>query len=528
MWEFIKHMLSVSPMFTVAVVLGLGYLFGQINFFGFRFGVAGVLFAGLAIGAMGKEYAIPEIVSTLGLAIFVYTMGLQSGKSFFGNLRHRGYRSNLLAAIALILGSLAAFMLATLLKVPGDRIGGLFCGALTSTPALAAAVERAHNNQPAIAYSVAYPFGVIGVLIILQLARSFFKPAIQPELTSAIHTKNFNVKNPAVMGRTIEELMSLHPEPGFVVSRVQHNGKIDVASPSQVLYDGDVVLAVGDEDSLRVAEQIFGQPSEVQLQEDRSKIDFRRIFVSNRAVVGRRIQDLDLGKRFQCAITRIRRGDLDLVPNPEMRLDFGDRVRVVAERSRIDEISKFFGDSIRGTAELDYGSVGIGIVLGILAGMIPIPLPSGGHFLLGIAGGTLLVALILGYMERTGPITWSMPMSANLTLREIGLILFLATVGTRAGYSFIDTLRNEGVSLLLSGAAITFTVTFSSILVGYKLLRIPFDELAGIVSGIHTQPAVLASAIKQYETERPNVGYASVYPVATVLKIILAQLLVTL
>lgn len=523
MWELFKDTLASSPMFTLAIVLGLGYLFGRINFFGFRFGVAGVLFAGLAIGAMGTQYALPEIVSTLGLAIFVYTMGLQSGKSFFINLKQRGYLNNFLAVIALAIGVAAAIAIKHLLSIPGARAAGMLCGALTSTPALAAAVERAHSDEPAIAYSVSYPFGIIGVLILMQVIRNLWKPVIQPDETKNILIQNFLITNPAVDGKTIQDVMN---NAGFVISRIQKDGIVEVAIPSQVLHLNDVVLVTGDEISLAAAQQTFGQTSEIQLELDRTRIDFRRIFVSNKEIVGSTLRDLDLEKRFQCSITRVRRGDLDIIAVPDMRLDYGDRVRVVADRARIPEISKFFGDSIRGTAELGYGSVGLGIVLGILFGMIPFPLPGGGHFVLGIAGGTLIVALVLGYFERTGPVTWLMPLSANLTLREIGLILFLATVGTRAGFSFVDTLRTEGVELLLGAAGITIVVTLTSLFVGYKLLRIPYDELAGVVAGVQTQPAVLAFANKQCDTERPDIGYTSVFPLATIFKIIAAQLIV--
>ncbi|MCI0441837.1 transporter [bacterium] len=528
MWEIVKDTLSSSPMFTLAIVLGLGYLFGQINFFGFRFGVAGVLFAGLAIGSMGTEYALPEIVSTLGLAIFVYTMGLQSGKSFFRNLRQRGYLNNLLAVIALSVGVAAAILVKHLISIPGERAAGMLCGALTSTPAMAAAVERSHSSEPAVAYSVSYPFGIIGVLILLQLLHKLWKPEIKPDLIKKILVQNFVITNPEITGKTIQDVMNLNSDSGFVISRIQHNGVVEVAIPSHVLNLNDVVLVTGDEDSLKLAEQTFGQPSDIQLELDRSRIDYRRIFVSNRALVGSTIRDLNLEKRFHCSITRVRRGDVDIIPTPDTRLDFGDRIRVVADRTHIPEISKYFGDSIRGTAELDYGSVGLGIVLGILFGMLPFPIPGGGHFVLGIAGGTLIVALVLGYYERTGPITWLLPMSANLTLREIGLILFLATVGTRAGFSFVDTLRSEGIALLLGGASITIAATLTSLFVGYKLLRIPYDELTGIVAGIQTQPAVLGFANKQCGTERPDVGYTSVFPLATIFKIIAAQLLATL
>ncbi|MFI5110230.1 MAG: TrkA C-terminal domain-containing protein [Terriglobales bacterium] len=223
-------------------------------------------------------------------------------------------------------------------------------------------------------------------------------------------------------------------------------------------------------------------------------------------------------------VTRLRRGDVDFIPTRDTRLELGDRVRVLTHRENFPAISEFFGDSIRGTAETDFGSVALGMVLGVLVGLVPIPLP-GENIRLGFAGGPLLVALILGKLERTGRITWIMPLHSNLTLRQIGLLFFLAGVGIRAGYAFAQTLRQNGLQMLLAGAAITLAVTVVSLVVGYKLLKIPFASLMGLVAGIQTQPACLAYATREANSDAPNLAYAAVYPVAMIAKIILAQLL---
>jgi len=199
---------------------------------------------------------------------------------------------------------------------------------------------------------------------------------------------------------------------------------------------------------------------------------------------------------------------------------------VLTRRSNFAGVSQFFGDSIKGTAETDFGSVSIGMVLGVLVGMLPIPLPGGQVLRLGLAGGPLLVALVLGMIERTGRVTWTIPISANLTLRQIGLLLFLAGVGTKAGYSFLTTIRGNGLQMLLAGAIVTITTTILTLVIGYKLLKIPYDTVMGMMSGLQTQPAALAFSANMARTERPNLGYATVYPMAMIAKIILAQLLV--
>jgi len=330
--------------------------------------------------------------------------------------------------------------------------------------------------------------------------------------------------NPAVVGRTIEEALLPHKDPAFVVSRISHSGGAEIAKPDTLLARGDIVAVVGEESALDLAEQIFGEKSEAHIELDRSQLDYRRVFVSSDNVVGKRIQDLDLESLYSATITRVKRGDVDVVPAPDTRLEQGDRVRILTHRSNFDAVARFFGDSIRGQAETDFGSVALGMVLGVMLGLLPIPLGKT-TVQLGLAGGPLLVALILGKLERTGRITWIIPMSANLTLRQIGLLFFLAGIGTKAGYLFWNTVRSNGWKLLLAGALITFTVTLVTLVIAHKWMKVPFNAVMGMVSGIQTQPVALAYAVQSADSDAPNLAYAGVYPIAMIVKILLAQLL---
>lgn len=542
MKESLVGALTQYPIVTLFLVIGLGYLLGEVSFRGFRLGVAGVLFVGLAIGSLDPAVALPEVVPALGLIIFVYTIGIQSGPAFMASFRSDGWRQSLLAVAVLLFGAGLTLILSYALSLSGPYAAGLYCGALTNTPALAAAREvvresarreglpaeaaRLLADQPTVAYSLAYPMGVIGVLLCFQLGRRLW-PAREQQVEAApqILVRDFVVKNPGVAGRTVDDVFRLHKDLGFVISRILHEGKTEIAASHTRLCLGDVVAVVGEEEALERAEQILGAPSEAHIEADHAELDSRRFYVSDKAVVGRRIRDLDLQTRLSATITRLRRGDVDVVPGPDIRLEFGDQVRVLTHRGSFPAVSRFLGDSIRGTAETDFGSVAIGMVLGVVVGMMPIPLPGGNTVRLGLAGGPLLVALFLGYLERTGRITWVMPISANLTLRQIGLLLFLAGVGTRAGFEFAGTLNARGLGMLLAAAAVTFAVTWATLIAGRRFLKLPFDSLMGLASGVQTQPACLAFAASQTRSDAPNIAYAGVYPAATIAKIILAQLL---
>ncbi len=537
----VVNTLTENPILTLFIVIGLGYVLGETRFFGFRFGVVGVLFVGLAVGSLGPSISVPEAIPTLGLIIFIYTIGIQSGPEFFKSLR-QGYRQSLFALVIVVLGAGVTLLVSRPMHLSRPRVAGLYTGAMTNTPALAAVREllgergraaglspeqlRAISGEPVIAYSIAYPVGVIGVLVSFAIWRRRWKPQMEPLAEGAeIRVRNFEVINPAVIDRTVEQVLQPHRRPGFVISRVQHGQSSDIARGDTLLQRGDIVVAVGDDDALESAEQIFGHTLDAHIEQDRSQLDFRRVFVSRQEIVGKSIRELSLENTMGATVTRLRRGDLDFVPTRDTRLELGDRVRVLTRRENFSAISRFFGDTIRGTAETDFGSVALGMVLGVLVGLVPIPLP-GGTIRLGFAGGPLVIALIVGKLERTGRITWTIPLHTNLTLRQIGLLFFLAGVGIRAGYSFAQTLRQNGPAMLLAGAVVTLVVTEIALVVGYKCLKIPFPSLMGLVSGIQTQPACLAYATREANSDAPNLSYAAVYPVTTIAKIILAQLMI--
>jgi putative transport protein len=542
MRESLGAFLTQFPVVTLFGVVGIGYLAGQIRILGFRLGVAGVLFAGLVAGAIGPTVALPAIVSTVGLILFIYSIGIQFGPAFVNPFRKQGYRDNLFCVVMLVAGAAVAVAIAVWRGLAGPTLAGLYSGALTNAPALAAAQEILRDNhrdlassvlqdlidRPVIAFGLAYPFGVLGVMLSFQIYRTIFRIRIaQPPPADPIEVRDFVVQNPGVAGQTLAEVLRLHKDLGFVVSRIRHGADTGLATAESKLVLGDIVVVVGTRVAFERARHIFGEPSEAHIEHDRSVLDYRRVFVSRPEVVGKRIGDLDLQNRLSATITRLRRGDLDVVPTSDTRLEYGDRVRVLTAPSNFADVSRFFGDSIRGTAETDFGSVGLGMTLGIILGLIPLPLPGGGMLRLGLAGGPLIAGLVLGRLQHTGPVTWIIPLSANLTLRQIGLVLFQAGVGTRAGFGFVQTVRTSGMELIVAGAAITAAVALLSITVAHRILKLPFESAMGLTTAIHTEPASLAFASLISNSEAPQAAYARVFPVCTVAKIVLAQLLVT-
>ena len=541
MRDSVAAFLTQFPVVTLFGVIGIGYLLGQVRFFGFRLGVAGVLFAGLAAGALGPDIALPSIVSTVGLILFIYSIGIQFGPTFQNPFSATGRRDNLFCIAMLLLGAAVALGVAAWRHLPGPSLAGLYSGALTNAPALAAAQEVLRDNsrglaaealhqlidQPVIAFGLAYPFGVLGVMMSFQLYRTLFRIQTEaPPAADPIEVRDFVVQNPGVAGQNLADVLRLHKDLGFVVSRVQHKGETALASAATRLELGDVVAVVGNRTALARARHILGEPSEVHIERDRNVLDYRRVFVSRLTIVGKRIGDLDIQNRLSATITRLRRGDVDIVPNSDTRLEFGDRVRVLTAPANFAAVSKFFGDSIRGTAEIDFASVGLGMAMGVILGLIPLPLPGSATLRLGLAGGPLIAGLVLGRIHRTGPVTWIIPLSANLTLRQIGLVLFQAGVGTRAGYGFLQTVRTSGIEMILAGALVTAAVAMGSLLVGHRLLKQPFDAVMGLTCAIHTEPASLSFASLVSSSDAPQAAYARVFPVCTVAKIVIAQLLV--
>lgn len=534
-----------NPLLLLFAVAAIGYPLGRIRVAGSSLGVAAVLFVGLAFGALHPDMKLPEVVYLLGLVLFVYTVGISNGPSFFASFRRKGLRDNTLVLVMIMLAAALTAGAALLLGLRSTLAVGMFTGSLTNTPSLASALEQIKATAPAalrdqllaepvIGYSVTYPMGVIGMLLAISLTQRLWRVDYAAEArslrepgagTSHLQNWTFRVTEPAAAGVNVFELIGQHHW-DVVVGRVMHGGQMALAGPQTLLTTGDMVSVIGTPEVLGEVKRYLGEPCSDRLDLDRRELDYRRIFVSNRAIIGRRLGDLQVQQRFGALVTRVRRGDIELLPHGDTVLEPGDRVRVVAPRERMEEVSKFFGDSYKALSEVDVLTFNLGLALGILVGLLPIPLPGGIAVKLGFAGGPLLVALILGALGRTGPLVWSLPYSANLTLRQIGLVLFLASVGTRSGYAFLSMLRQgNGLEILVAGALITCTIATLTLWIGYKLLKIPMGTLVGMLAGLQTQPAVLGFALEQTENDLPNVGYATVYPVATIAKIVAVQIL---
>lgn len=537
------ELLKEQPLLLLFLVAAIGYPLGLIRVGGSSLGVAAVLFVGLAFGALDPDLRVPTVIYELGLMLFVYTIGLSSGPGFFRAFKSGGLRYNLLVGGMLLFAAAMAVALSLGFRLPAAEVAGLFAGGLTNTPALAGVVEALKLNgaseaaqaQPVVGYSIAYPMGVLGVILVIQILTRLFKVDYGREARQLkemggsaedIVNVTLRVTRPDIAGVSVGELVK-GKEWHALFSRLRRGEEELLVKASTTLCSGDLVSVIGTEaDILPVVAFLGERAPDVALGDDRGTYDYRRVFVSNHQLYGRHLSELNITERLGALVTRVRRGDLDLLATASTVLEPGDRVRVVAPRDRMRDVSKFFGDSYKALSEIDILSFSLGLVIGVLLGQVPVPLPGGGVFRLGNAGGPLVVAIILGWRERTGPLVWTIPYSANLTLRQIGIVMFLAGVGTRSGYAFFQTLAGaNGLPLFLGGLLITCGTAVVALVIGHKVMKIPFSLLIGMVSGMQTQPALLTFSAQQTGNDVPNMGYASVYPVAMVLKIILAQVI---
>ena len=536
-----------NPLLLLFVIAAIGWPLGRIQIGGVRLGVAAVLFTGLAIGSLDPELRLPEIIYLVGLVLFVYTVGLTSGSIFFASLRRKGLRDNLLVLSILILATMIAIGASKFFGIHAGEAAGLFAGSLTNTPALAAVLEFINGSvapnvvetllaQPVVAYSITYPMGVLGMILAvfwvqrgwridykLEAAKSDFRQSAM-----RLDNRTIRITNAIACKSTISELVHQYGW-NVVFGRIKRGKTLDLASNFSGFQLDDLVTVVGDEDQLERVTKALGVISPEPLALERSDLDFRRLFVSNPQVAGHNLKSLNLPQQFGAVITRVRRGDILFVPKGDTVLELGDRVRVLSKKENLDAVTNFLGDSYRAVSEIDVLTLSLGIALGVILGLLPIPLPGGLSLKLGMAGGPLIVALILGAFGRTGPFLRNIPYSTNLTLRQFGLVLFLAGIGSRAGYTFISTVtQGNGLLLFGAGVLITFFASLTMLWAGYRLLKIPMGVLTGMLAGLGTQPALLSFASEQSGDELPNVGYASVYPVATIAKIVLAQVILVI
>jgi putative transport protein len=522
MLDVARDIVGTQPILAIFLAIGIGYLVGQINLGGFSLGVGAVLFVGLAIGALAPKAQIVGPISLTGLIMFLYAIGILYGRQFFeGVTGAAGRRYNLLALVGVLAGLGAALALGRAFGVSIGQTLGLFAGSMTSTAALQAALDVTGSKDASIGYSVAYPFGVIGPILCFYFMTRVVKPSFPPKaqkfhMAEVTVGEQWNGRSP----KDIEAALT-----GSVqVTMVRKGERNLVPSAATALSAGDgLLLAAGSKEALSAAVEQLGALVPGRLASDRSDLDFLRVFVGRAAMVGVPLAELPMPKSFPTQILHVRRYDVDLVPTPDLELEFGDRVGVLMPPDRREEVRKHFGDTVKATAEFSYVSLGIGMVAGIILGLIPIPVPGVGTVTLGISGGPLIVALILGKLRRTGPLLWVMPLPANIVLRNFGLALFLASVGINAGQPFVTTIAQTGFSLLLIGMLVLLTTVLIVLLVGHFAMRIPFDDLLGVASGATGNPAILVFGSRMAPTERPDIGYAMIFPSMTIVKVVTVQ-----
>lgn len=527
------ELLADEPVLTLFLVAALGALLGRVRVGGVSLGVAAVVFAGLAVSAAVPGAQLPELVVVLGLAVFVYMVGLASGPSLRHVLRGGGGTVVVGAALVLVVTAGAVAVTAILLDVGSAAAAGAFAGALTNTPTLATVVDslgQEAGDLAVVAFSVTYPLGM--VVTLLATAGALRGRDDDGEELSRVTV---------TVGRDDlgDVAALLGPQRRSVtVVRVQ-TGSAAVAADAVATLDtplehGVAVTLLGMPAAVEEVARRAGGRRRTDAFADRRELDFRQVWVTERSVVGRTVGELDLPGRRGATITRVARGDVEWLAQHDGELQLGDRVTLVAPTDTLEEVAAELGDEVRRTSEFDVLTVGLGVVLGIAVGQVSVPLGAV-TLQLGFAGGPLVVGLVLGSLVHTGPLVWQVPQSASVTLRQFGLVLFLAGVGTRAGPAFVDALGSPLVLRLLLVGLVAVAVPVVVTMLGRRRAIASFGEqrspaavLAGLLAGVTSQPAALALAEERGAGQDALLGYAAVFPVAMVGKIILGQALAAL
>ena len=522
--EAVRTFLEQQQMLALFLTIAIGYLAGEINVKGFSLGAGAVLFIAIAMGWFAPKSAPAPMIGSLGLALFLYAVGIQYGKQFFMGLTSpHGIRANLIAIIGVLLAGAVSLLFVQWANISPGIALGLFAGSGTSTATLQAALTAIGNKDPATGYSVAYPFGVAGPILFLYILFFILKPKIEVPVSTGLEFHEIAVHNPDYFGKTLAELMTALPA-GVQITALRRASRNEPASPAFVIAEDDVLFAVAPtKEALVEATKIIGEAATGRFIKDRRDLDYLRVFASRTTAVGRALGDIEFPGEKAVVVLHVRRGDADLLSRPDLIIEFGDRIGLMANRADFPALRKFFGDSIKGTAEVSYISVGLGMALGFLLGAISIPIPGIGKMTVGFVG-VLLVALILGNQRRTGGINWTMPLSANKVLFNLGLTLFLANAGMSTGATVVDTVAQNGILILLLGAAVLVAIVLPVILLGLFVFKMSYDEMAGVLAGATGNPAILAYANKLAPTDRPDVGYAMIFPSMTILKILFVNI----
>ncbi|EIY5121543.1 putative transporter [Klebsiella quasipneumoniae] len=543
--------LTVSVLALVAVV---GLWIGNVKIRGVGFGIGGVLFGGIIVGHFVDQAGVAlsspmlHFIQEFGLILFVYTIGIQVGPGFFASLRVSGLRLNLFAILIVILGGLVTAVLHKLFNIPLPVVLGIFSGAVTNTPALGAGQQILRDlgvpfevvDQMGMSYAMAYPFGICGILLTMWLVRLFFRINVEKEAQqfeessgnghAHLHTINVRVENPNLHQMAIQDVPMLNSD-NIVCSRLKRGELLMVPAPGTLIQAGDLLHLVGRPEDLHNAQLVIGQEVATSLSTRGTDLKVERVVVTNEKVLGKKIRDLHVKQRYDVVISRLNRAGVELVASSSASLQFGDILNLVGRPEAIDAVAAELGNAQQKLQQVQMLPVFIGIGLGVLLGSIPLFIPGFPAALkLGLAGGPLIMALILGRIGSIGKLYWFMPPSANLALRELGIVLFLAVVGLKSGGDFVATLtQGDGLSWIAYGIFITAIPLLTVGILARMLANMNYLTLCGMLAGSMTDPPALAFTNNLHATSgAAALSYATVYPLVMFLRIITPQLLAVL
>ena len=549
LWNLMADHESVAyTVIVYSVVIAIGVALGKVKFFGISFGIAWVLFAGIAMAEMGftVNTHIQHFIKEFGLILFVYTIGLQVGPGFFSAFKKEGIKLNLLAVISIATCVATVIAIHYLTNTDMSTLVGIMSGAVTNTPGLGAAnaalAEKFGEDAPSLTtmYAVAYPFGVFGIIIVMLGLRGIFKVNIEAEkrLNSLRHSKDqvvinrfaIKVSNPSLFGKKLSVIKKTL-DFDFTISRMCRKSEILLADADTLIEEGDVVLVVANQRENEKFFTLMGDSVAITdyfPDEKDMRYTSRRINVTQRAIFTKTLGELDVRRRFGVTITRVFRAGVEFVPSAHTKLQFGDTITVIGDETHIQLVSKEFGNSKRRLQTPHIAELFMGITLGVLLGSIPFSIPGiPGAVRLGLAGGPLIVAILISRYGGKFSVTHYVSQSANLMVREIGIVLFLASVGLDAKAKFIETLlHGDGLYWMGLGVLITLIPLLVTSLIARIKGKLDYLEICGLLSGASTDPPALAFANDMSNSEIPALTYASVYPLTTFLRIMVAQLLI--
>ncbi|MEO3991347.1 putative transporter [Pseudocitrobacter cyperus] len=543
--------MTVSVLALVAVV---GLWIGNVKIRGIGLGIGGVLFGGIIVGHFVDQAGITlsgpmlHFIQEFGLILFVYTIGIQVGPGFFASLRVSGLRLNLFAILIVLLGGVVTALLHKIFAIPLPVVLGIFSGAVTNTPALGAGQQILRDlgvpfdvvDQMGMSYAMAYPFGICGILLTMWLIRMIFRINVDKEAwrfdkragNSQAHLQTINicVENPNLHNMAIQDVPILNSDK-IICSRLKRGDMLMVPSPATLIEQGDLLHLVGQRADLHDAQLVIGKEVETSLSTRGTDMKVERIVVTNEKVLGKKIRDLHYKQRYDVVISRLNRAGVELVASSHATLQFGDILNLVGRQAAIDAVAAELGNAQQKLQQVQMLPVFIGIGLGVLLGSVPLFIPGFPVALkLGLAGGPLIMALILGRIGSIGKLYWFMPPSANLALRELGIVLFLSVVGLKSGGDFVETLvHGDGLSWIAYGIFITAIPLITVGILARIFARMNYLTLCGMLAGSMTDPPALAFANNLHATSgAAALSYATVYPLVMFLRIITPQLLAVL